>query len=365
VATECFWNDGSKTQYYVVILDRLQGHSGGLEWAPEWRIRGPLTTTPKQKLNSYLICANPNCKQRGHTIDVCYWPGGEKEGQFPSGFGKRGGARGTAINTKQGSSCYIPTVNVAEAKEEDKQAFAFMTMKDSDIKVQPPLPSRTVISSDSHNTSSYDKITNQGRSSKGMQVDSNQASGDPVILYTKTQNRLTLIDSGTSDHCFADKSMFLSYTPFERPSEGLSAGKGSVFSIVGKGNVKFQTHINGKTRNIIFKDVLHTPGLRSNLILVPKLERKGTGVIFRNGKATVELANSSKVLSAVKFGRIYIVELDGMSPETSLAQSKHKPASFDTWHHCLAHTRADVLRKMISKQLVDGLHMYGDLTMKE
>jgi len=43
VATECSRNDGSKTQYYIVILDRLQGRSGGLERAPEWWIRGPLT----------------------------------------------------------------------------------------------------------------------------------------------------------------------------------------------------------------------------------------------------------------------------------------------------------------------------------
>jgi len=199
---------------------------------------------------------------------------------------------------------------------------------------------------------------------KGVQVDSDQASGDFVILYTKTQNRLTLIDFGASDHCFADKSMFLSYTPFERPSEGLSAGEGSVFSIVEKENVKFQMYINGKTRNIILEDVLHTPGLRSNLILVPKLERKRTGVIFRNGKATVKLADGSKVLSAVKFGRMYIVKLDGMSLETSLAQSKHKPTSFDTWHCRLAHAGADILCEMISKQLVDGLHMHGDLTMK-
>ena len=44
VATECSWNDGSKTQYYIVILDRLLGRSGGLEWVPEWRVRGPLTS---------------------------------------------------------------------------------------------------------------------------------------------------------------------------------------------------------------------------------------------------------------------------------------------------------------------------------
>ena len=45
VATECSWNDGSKTQYYVVILNRLQDRSGGLERAPESWIRGPLTLT--------------------------------------------------------------------------------------------------------------------------------------------------------------------------------------------------------------------------------------------------------------------------------------------------------------------------------
>ena len=40
---ECSWNDRNKTQYYVVILDRLQGRSRALERAPESWIRGPLT----------------------------------------------------------------------------------------------------------------------------------------------------------------------------------------------------------------------------------------------------------------------------------------------------------------------------------
>jgi len=45
VAMECSWNNGSKTQYYIVILDRLQGRSGGLERALELQIRGFLTIT--------------------------------------------------------------------------------------------------------------------------------------------------------------------------------------------------------------------------------------------------------------------------------------------------------------------------------
>jgi len=50
VAMECSRNNGSKTQYYVVILDQLQGCSGELEWAPESQIRDPLTFTPLSRL---------------------------------------------------------------------------------------------------------------------------------------------------------------------------------------------------------------------------------------------------------------------------------------------------------------------------
>jgi len=166
-----------------------------------------------------------------------------------------------------------------------------MTTGDSDIKVQPPPPPKTAINSDSHQFYSCDKTTNQDQRQKGVRVDSDQTSGNPVILHTKVQNRPTLIDSGASDYCFADKSMFLSYTLLEKPSEELSAGEGSVFSIVGKGDIKFQTYINGKIRNIILEDVLHTPELRSNLISVSKLKKKGTGVIFRNGKAVMTWQN--------------------------------------------------------------------------
>jgi len=46
---ECSRNDGSKAQYYVVILDRLQDRSRGVERAPESRVRGPLTSGVEEK----------------------------------------------------------------------------------------------------------------------------------------------------------------------------------------------------------------------------------------------------------------------------------------------------------------------------
>ena len=38
------------------------------------------TSTYIPKDRKILICTNPNCNCREHTVDVCYWPGGRKEG---------------------------------------------------------------------------------------------------------------------------------------------------------------------------------------------------------------------------------------------------------------------------------------------
>jgi len=57
------------------------------------------TSTTRQGSRSQLVCANPNCHHCGHTIEMYYWPGGGKEGQFPPSFGKRGRFRGSAANT--------------------------------------------------------------------------------------------------------------------------------------------------------------------------------------------------------------------------------------------------------------------------
>ncbi|XP_006457163.1 hypothetical protein AGABI2DRAFT_181495 [Agaricus bisporus var. bisporus H97] len=68
--------------------------------------------------NSQLTCTNPNCGRRGHTIEFCYWPGGGKAGQFPPGFGRRGGAGGSASNTATGG--YQPSANNATTNTTEK-----------------------------------------------------------------------------------------------------------------------------------------------------------------------------------------------------------------------------------------------------
>jgi len=52
------------------------------------------------------------------------------------------------------------------------------------------------------------------------------------------------------------------------PNIGLSTEKDSTFKILGKGTVILKTLINSISTTITLNDVLHTPSLRSNLILV-------------------------------------------------------------------------------------------------
>jgi len=57
------------------------------------------TSTFRQGQKPQLVCTNPNCHQCSHTIEMCYWPGESKKGQFFPGFGKRDGIRGSATST--------------------------------------------------------------------------------------------------------------------------------------------------------------------------------------------------------------------------------------------------------------------------
>jgi len=114
------------------------------------------------------------------------------------------------------------------------------------------------------------------------------------------------IVSSASDHYFTDKTLFKKYTSLP---QAMCVGKGSTFDIMGKGTVEFSTTENGINGNISINDVLYTPSLRSNLISVSKLCSEGTSVIFEGGLASVKLQNGTEVMTAVRSGRLYAVDV--------------------------------------------------------
>jgi len=58
----------------------------------------------------------------------------------------------------------------------------------------------------------------------GLQVGRDIPRNKQVVICSSEEDKppiLTLLDSGASDHCFADRSFFTSYTTLNHPSIGL------------------------------------------------------------------------------------------------------------------------------------------------
>ena len=283
------------------------------------------TNTYIRKNQNLLVYTNPNCNHRGHTIDVCYWPGGGKEGQFPPDFGKRGEFKGSATNTCQGTIKPPPTVNAVSTSEDNDQIFAYMTMGDTKFKVPATLAIDDDCTPDDKPPPSFSDFNQQTCDKKGVESLKGTSAEMPLVFHTDFNNKpniLMLLDSGASDHCFADLSLFTSYTPFNQPLSGLTAEKGLTFNVVGRGNIEFQTKTNGVKRTITIDNALYTPGFRSNLISMSKLSIKGVEAIFKDDKAVIRTQNGTDIMSATQIGQLYIVEMDKPQPTALITQSK-------------------------------------------
>lgn len=69
------------TKSLAKVITRVTMHGDRLtrNKASKHSAQAQQTSVPRPTVQ----CSNPNCKQRGHTVDNCFWPGGSEEGQFP------------------------------------------------------------------------------------------------------------------------------------------------------------------------------------------------------------------------------------------------------------------------------------------
>lgn len=329
-----------------------------------------LQTNTNNHRRNQLQCTNPNCGRRGHTIEMCYWPGGGKEGQFPPGFGKRGGARGSAVGTKQGNVRGPTTANMSTTNSDTvEQVYALMTSihpstRNSELNQagDSSNPSQSV----SNSTSPTSSMRNAERTGGETERSGSEITESPCmtamsvspddVVYTNVN---TILDSGASNHCFVSRSCFTSYTPFDTPFTGCSADKNSTFDIRGKGVVSCTTSVNGNDVKIEILDILHTPNLRSNLISISKLVSKGALVCFEKNSAIVTLARGNVIMVGEKQEGLYITNLTITIPLAYTSQVKRKAVTFDVWHRRLGHVGADVVKRMVTRELVKGIDIRG------
>lgn len=166
---------------------------------------------------------------------------------------------------------------------------------------------------------------------------------------TSNQNSEFCIDSGASIHLCND----IKYFTFLKKSEGCTVmlADGKRLEAQGIGNIRFRTNDGNKGETEIqLSDVLFVPELKSGLISVSRLVKKGCEVNFKNGMC--EIRKDGRILFAVKSENdIYRVNVNYTDHEShkafSVSLSGHVKCIHE-WHRVLGHRNLSDIRKMQS-----------------
>jgi hypothetical protein len=135
---------------------------------------------------------------------------------------------------------------------------------------------------------------------------------------------------------------------------------GVQLNVHGQGDVHVTTKINGNSYNAVLHNVLHVPGLGTNLLSIPSTTERGIDVHF-TGQSVSFMKNGTAIMAGSRVGRD-LYELDISTANSSQndalvcsAVANREPISI--WHQRLSHTSYKTFIKMVSNGLVDGIKL--------
>lgn len=125
--------------------------------------------------------------------------------------------------------------------------------------------------------------------------------------------------------------------------------------IKAKGTASFTANVDGKIKNIILKEALLVPDLRTNLLSISKMTDNGNEVLFKNKEALVisndgQIQRTEDCIGDLYFAREGIPE----SKHHSAFNAKEPPNSTEIWHRCMGHVSIDALTNTVRKGHIIG-----------
>ena len=162
-----------------------------------------------------------------------------------------------------------------------------------------------------------------------------------------------ILDSGCTKHMTPDREFFSDYATLKNKIP-IVTGSGSMVHAVGKGTIKFLTNHH---KVVEFKNTLHVPKLKANLISVADLiSEYGT---------KIESSDSNKIVAYHKYRPLFTSSLkDGLfrvsfktvhNSELAFTASTLEKHDVMDWHCRLGHPSYGVMKKMINKEMVEGV----------
>ena len=137
--------------------------------------------------------------------------------------------------------------------------------------------------------------------------------------------------------------------------DGYQTTTGRSFTMFGKGSVTtagvetavLNVIVQGRTRKIKLKEVLHVSTMRVNLMSVGMMEERGAEVSFKGGKTIIKMNEKIAAFGRRKNG-LYHLDMAPLSDVSAVA-------SLQLWHERLGHVNVSGVERMIKNKDIDGL----------
>jgi hypothetical protein len=270
----------------------------------------PSHTAPKGKSASVKMGKKPRkkcdkCRGTTHTKDKFWEKGGGGEGKAPSGWQSR-------KDKAKGKGKDDAAANVATADRVEDTFYA-----------------KVEISSDTSQTTMALLASSTPKSSPN------------------SRKEQWVIDLGASHHVCAHQSWFSSYTSLSTPIR-VRIGNSRHINAISTGCVTVETKVNGETKPLTLKNVLHVPNLHINLLSVHQLDAHGFKAAFSQGTCRIFNESDHTIGIAKHDGSLYALQVTVMTATAYIASvpldvrpgdefalaacSLGAKASLGTWH---------------------------------
>ena len=161
-------------------------------------------------------------------------------------------------------------------------------------------------------------------------------------------------DSGATSHMTPHRHWMHNYTPLHLP---IRLANDLIVYSAGMDSVVFNPTIKGKkTCSVEVTRVLHVPDLKSNLLSILYLTCHKQFTIHINSDE-IRFPHNNKLLFTTQINENNTAFLDGSTKANLEAANSVSALPFNVslWHRHFAHHDHNLVKQMISKQLVTGL----------
>lgn len=168
-----------------------------------------------------------------------------------------------------------------------------------------------------------------------------------------------IVDSGCTSHMTYNRQYFVDFKPIK--GKVYLAGKDSVLESQGIGTLKVRIGNEHKTTYAMMYDVIYVPNLRSNLLSVTKLIKRGLKVSFANNEITIYQGNGKVITTGNKFEDQFVVNMMPVKSDehvyntTGASNNRFSDDLASIWHRRLGHINKDYMRRLMKEKMVTGI----------